>query len=36
MGNENSSMCGCYDNDAERNKAESDAFAAQKPDKQSL
>ena len=36
MGNENSSMCGCYDTDAERLKAESNAFAAAKPDQQKL
>ena len=26
MGNENSSMCACYDNEAERKNAESDVF----------
>ena len=26
MGNENSSMCACYDNEAERKHAESDIF----------
>jgi hypothetical protein len=36
MGNENSSMCGCYDNDAERLKQETAAFAAAKPDQQKL
>jgi hypothetical protein len=36
MGNENSSMCGCYDNDAERLKSETNAFNAQKPDQQTL
>ena len=32
MGNENSSMCGCYDNDSERVREETAAFHA-KPDK---
>lgn len=34
MGNENSSMCGCYDGDAERLRAETGAFGASQPDKQ--
>jgi hypothetical protein len=36
MGNENSSMCGCYDGEKERQLAETNEFGAQKPDQQSL
>ena len=36
MGNENSSMCGCYDNDAERLKSETAAFGGLRPDSQKM